>query len=103
MVRVGLDGTLLEGELPPIQGAVVARHTAMYDDQPEAGCLVHTHSRTRRPTPELAITVGGVAEEAAQAGIDAAALGGPVEIAEDMRAAALQRSMAFADRGAVRA
>ena len=54
-------------------------------------------------SPELAITVGGVVEEAAQAGINAAALGGPVEIAADMRAAALQRSMAFADRGAVRA
>jgi hypothetical protein len=47
--------------------------------------------------------VGGRVEEAAQAGINAAALGGPVEIAEDMRAAALQRSMTFADRGTVRA
>lgn len=27
VVRVGLDGTLLEGDLPPIQGAVVAMHT----------------------------------------------------------------------------
>ncbi len=54
-------------------------------------------------SPELAITVGGVVEEAAQAGVNAAALGGPVEIAEELRAAALQRSMAFADRGAVRA
>jgi hypothetical protein len=61
--------------------------------------------RAARPgrSPELAITVGGVVEEAAQAGINAAALGGPVEIAEDLRAAALQRSMAFADRGTVRA
>ena len=31
-------------------------------------------------TPELAIVVGGVVEEAAQAGINAASLGGPVEI-----------------------
>ena len=54
-------------------------------------------------TPELAIPVGGVVEEAAQAGINAAALGGPVEIPEDMRAAALQRAMTFEDRGAVRA
>jgi L-fuculose-phosphate aldolase len=54
-------------------------------------------------SPDLAILVGGVVEEAAQAGINAAALGGPVEIAEDLRAAALQRSMAFAERGTVRA
>jgi len=44
VVRVGLDGTLLEGELPPIQGAVVAMHTAMYTDHPEVGCVLHTHS-----------------------------------------------------------
>ena len=167
VVRIGLDGTLLEGDLPPIQGAVVAMHTAMYADQPEVGCVVHTHSPhatayavARRPigcwvealamfglpegvpvapygprgseqaiagiraavmpgvpavllanhgvlvfhrSPDLAIMVGGIVEEAAQAGINAAALGGPVEIAEDMRAAALQRSMTFADRGTVRA
>ena len=159
VVRVGLDGTLLEGELPPIQGAVVAMHTAMYADQPEVGCVLHTHSpyatayAVARPigcwvealamfglpggvpvahygprgseqaiagiraavlpgvpavllanhgvlvfhrSPDLAIMVGGVVEEAAQAGINAAVLGGPVEIAEDLRAAALQRSMAFA-------
>jgi hypothetical protein len=44
-----------------------------------------------------------VVEEAAQAGINAAALGGPVEIAENLRVAALQRSMTFADQGTVRA
>ncbi len=44
VVRVGLDGTLLEGELPPIQAAVVAMHTAMYADHQEVGCVVHTHS-----------------------------------------------------------
>jgi L-ribulose-5-phosphate 4-epimerase len=167
VVRVGLDGTLLEGELPPIQGAVVAMHTAMYADHPEVGCVLHTHSPyatayavARRPigcwvealamfglpggvpvanygprgseqaiagiraavrpgvpavllanhgvlvfhrSPDLAILVGGVVEEAAQAGINAAALGGPVEIAEDLRAAALQRSMTFASRGTIRA
>ena len=41
-------------------------------------------------TPELAILVGGVVEEAAQAGINAGGLGGPVEIPADMRAAALR-------------
>src|ERR1700748_3446926 len=44
VVRVGLDGTLLEGELPPIQGAVVAMHTAMYADHADVGCVLHTHS-----------------------------------------------------------
>jgi len=167
VVRVGLDGTLLEGDLPPIQGAVVAMHTAMYADHQDAGCVVHTHSPyatayavARRPigcwvealamfglasgvpvagygprgsaeaiagiraavtpggpavllanhgvlvfhrTPELAILVGGVVEEAAQAGINAAALGGPAEIEAGLRAAALQRAMTFDSQGTVRA
>jgi L-ribulose-5-phosphate 4-epimerase len=167
VVRVGLDGTLLEGELPPIQGAVVAMHTAMYADHRDVGCVVHTHSPyatayavARRPigcwvealamfgladgvpvagygprgsaeaiasiraavipgvpavllanhgvlvfhrTPELAILVGGVVEEAAQAGINAGSLGGPVEISPDLRAAALQRAMTFDSQGTVRA
>jgi L-fuculose-phosphate aldolase len=54
-------------------------------------------------TPELAITVGGVVEEAAQAGINAACLGGPVEIPVGLRAAALQRAMAFDRQGTVHA
>jgi L-fuculose-phosphate aldolase len=54
-------------------------------------------------TPELAILIGGVVEEAAQAGINAAALGGPAEIEPALRAAALQRAMAFGARGTVRA
>jgi L-fuculose-phosphate aldolase len=159
VVRVGLDGTLLEGQLPPIQGAVVAMHTAMYHDRPDVGCVVHTHSpyatafavanrpidcwiealamfgladgvpvaaygprgsdeavsnirRAVRPgvpavllanhgvlvfhrTADLAILVGGVVEEAAEAAINAMALGGPVEIPSHLRAAALQRAMAF--------
>ena len=167
VVRVGLDGTLREGELPPIQGAVVAMHTALYTDHPEVGCVVHTHSPyatayavARRPigcwiealamfglpagvpvagygprgsaeavasiraavlpgvpavllanhgvlvfhrTPELAILVGGIVEEAAQAGINASALGGAAEIPPTMRAAALQRAMTFDSRGTVRA
>jgi L-ribulose-5-phosphate 4-epimerase len=167
VVRVGLDGTLLEGELPPIQGAVVAMHTALYADHSEVGCVVHTHSPyatayavAQRPigcwvealamfglpsgvpvagygprgsdeaianiraavipgvpavllanhgvlvfhrTPELAILVGGVVEEAAQAGINASALGGPAEIPADLRAAALQRAMTFESRGTIHA
>ena len=163
IVRVALDGTLLEGNLPPIQGAVVAMHTAMYRDRPDVGCVVHTHSPyatafavANRPigcwiealamfgladgvpvaaygprgseqavaniraalrpgvpavllanhgvlvfqrTPDLAILVGGVVEEAAQAAITAQAIGGPVAIPSEMRAAALQRAMAFDDAG----
>ncbi len=167
VVRVGLDGTLLEGDLPPIQGAVVAMHTAMYADSPDVGCVLHTHSPyatayavAHRPigcwvealamfgladsvpvagygprgsseavasirsavipgvpavllanhgvlvfhrTPELAVLIGSVVEEAAQAGINAAALGGPVEIPAGLRAAALQRAMTFASQGTVHA
>jgi L-ribulose-5-phosphate 4-epimerase len=163
VVRVGLDGTLLEGDLPPIQRAVVAMHTAMYEDHTEVGCVLHTHSPyatayavAQRPigcwvealamfglpsgvpvagygprgselavaniraaavagvpavllanhgvlvfhrSPELAILVGGIVEEAAQAGINAGAIGGPVEIPDDLRAAALQRAMAFDREG----
>jgi hypothetical protein len=65
VVRVGLDGTLLEGD--------------------------------------LAIQVGSVVEEAAQAGLNAFALSGPVEIPPELRAAALQRAMAFDSRGTIRA
>lgn len=163
VVRVGLDGTLLEGELPPIQRAVVAMHTAMYIDHPDVGCVLHTHSpyatayavagrpigcwveamamfglptgvpvasygprgsdqavanirAAVRPgvpavllanhgilvfhrTPDLAILVGGVVEEAAQAGINAAGIGGAVEVPEDLREAALQRAMTFEREG----
>ncbi len=163
VARVGLDGVLREGNLPPIQGAVVAMHTAMYDDRDDVGCVIHTHSpyatayavAGRRiecwiealamfgladgvpvagyaprgsdeavaeirnavipgnpavllanhgvlvfhRTPELAVLVGGVVEEAAQASLTAGLAGGPVAIPEEMRAAALQRAMAFADAG----
>lgn len=167
VVRVGLDGTLLEGDLPPIQAAVVAMHTAMYADSPDVGCVLHTHSPyatayavahraigcwvealamfglpTGVPvagygprgsdqavanlrdaitpgvpavllanhgvlvfhrTPELAILVGGIVEEAAQAGINASNLGGPVEIPNDLRTAALQRALVFESHGTVHA
>lgn len=163
VVRVGLDGNLREGQLPPVQGAVVAMHTALYADRPEVGCVIHTHSPfatayavAHQPigcwvealamfglpqgvpvaeygprgsdqavanirsallpgtpavllanhgvlvfhrTPELAIMVGGVVEEAAQAGINAMRIGGPVELPADMKAAALQRVMSFNERG----
>jgi L-fuculose-phosphate aldolase len=167
IVRVGLDGALREGALPPIQGAVVAMHTAMYQDSEDVGCVVHTHSPyatafavANRPidcwiealamfgladgvpvagygprgsdqavaniraavrpgvpavllanhgvlvfhrTPDLAVLVGGIVEEAAQAAINASAVGGPVAIPADMRAAALQRAMVFDAVGTAKA
>ncbi len=163
VVRVGLDGALREGDLPPIQGAVVAMHTAMYADNPEVGCVLHTHSPfatayavAQRPidcwiealamfglpdgvpvagygprgsdhavanirgavmpgvpavllanhgvlvfhrNPDLAIMVSGVVEEAAQAGLNAANIGGPVPLPPELRAAALQRAMTFDHEG----
>ena len=167
VARLGLDGELREGLLPPIQAAVVAMHTALYADRPEVGCVIHTHSPfatayavAQRPigcwiealamfglpdgvpvasygprgsdqaianiraaivpgvpavllanhgvlvfhrTPDLAIMVGGVVEEAAQAGINAGGLGGPVEIPGDLKSAALQRAMTFEQTGTVSA
>jgi ribulose-5-phosphate 4-epimerase/fuculose-1-phosphate aldolase len=54
-------------------------------------------------TPDLAILVGSAAEEAAQAGVSAAGLGGPAEIPENLRTAALQRAMTFDSRGTIHA
>ncbi len=165
VARVGLDGTLREGQLPPVQAAVVAMHTALYADSADVGCVIHTHSPfatayavAQRPigcwiealamfglpdgvpvaaygprgsteavaniraavvpgvpavllanhgvlvfhrTPELAIMVGSVVEEAAEAGINAGRVGGPVELPPEMKEAALQRAMAFAQQGTV--
>jgi L-ribulose-5-phosphate 4-epimerase len=167
VARIGLDGTLREGELPPIQGAVVAMHTAMYADSPDVGCVLHTHSPyatayavAHQPigcwvealamfglpdgvpvaaygprgsdqavaniraaimpgvpavllanhgvlvfhrTPDLAIMIGGIVEEAAQAGVRAAGIGGAVEVPRELRAAALQRAMVFEAKGTARA
>ena len=167
IARVGLDGALLEGDLQPIQAAVVAMHTAMHQDHPEVGCVIHAHPRFAtvfavanreikcwveamamfgladgvpvaayeprgsdeavaniraavRPgvpavllanhgllvfyrTPELAVLVADVIEEAARVAIEAQALGGPREVPAAMRAAALQRTMAFDAAGVVTA
>ena len=50
-------------------------------------------------SPDLAVLVGGVVEEAARMSIKAQAIGGPVEIPAVMRAAALQRAIAFDTAG----
>jgi L-fuculose-phosphate aldolase len=163
IARVRLDGTLIEGQLPPIQGAVVDMHTSRYRASDEVGCVLHTHSpyatafavagrpiecwieamamfgladgvpvasyaprgsaaavasidAAARPgvpavllanhgvlvfhrTPDLAVLVGGVVEEAAQAALNATRIGGPVLIPDELRAAALQRAMVFAAAG----
>jgi ribulose-5-phosphate 4-epimerase/fuculose-1-phosphate aldolase len=52
---------------------------------------------------ELAVFVGGIVEEAAPAAINAQSIGGPVEIPDQMRAAALQRAMAFDEVGTAHA
>lgn len=44
IVRVRLDGRLVEGELPPIANAVVHMHTAVYQDLDDVACVLHTHS-----------------------------------------------------------
>ena len=46
-------------------------------------------------TPEQAVMVGGIVEEAARDAITAMSLGGPIAIEPEMRAAALQRAAAF--------
>lgn len=157
--RIGLDGAVIEGDVPPINRAVIDMHTAIYNDLPEAGCVIHTHAPyatafavARRPiecwiealamfgladgvplaaygprgsaqavsniraaikggapavllanhgilvfhrTPEQAVNVLGIVEEAARDAINAIALGGPVLVEPEMRAAALQRAAAF--------
>jgi len=44
VARIGLDGEVIEGEVPPINQAVIDMHTAIYADFPEAGCVIHTHA-----------------------------------------------------------
>ena len=52
---------------------------------------------------ELTVFVGGIVEEAAPAAINTQSIGGPVEIPDQMRAAALQRAMAFDEVGTAHA
>ncbi|HEU5442125.1 MAG TPA: class II aldolase/adducin family protein [Ktedonobacterales bacterium] len=44
VARLRLDGTVLEGEVPPMAAAVIAMHTAIYQERPDTGCVLHTHS-----------------------------------------------------------
>jgi hypothetical protein len=42
VARIRLDTEILENEVPTINEAVMDMHTAIYADQPEAGCVIHT-------------------------------------------------------------
>jgi L-ribulose-5-phosphate 4-epimerase len=44
IARLRLDGTILEGEIPPMAAAVIPMHTVIYQERPETGCVLHTHS-----------------------------------------------------------
>jgi L-fuculose-phosphate aldolase len=44
IARLGLDGGVREGEVPPMASAVVQMHTAIYAERPDTGCVLHTHS-----------------------------------------------------------
>lgn len=44
VARIGLDGTVLEGEVPPMAAAVIAMHTLIYQERPDTGCVLHTHA-----------------------------------------------------------
>ncbi|HLZ70956.1 MAG TPA: class II aldolase/adducin family protein [Dehalococcoidia bacterium] len=44
IARLRLDGEVLEGELPPVAHEVVHMHTVVYEQRPETGCVIHTHS-----------------------------------------------------------
>jgi L-ribulose-5-phosphate 4-epimerase len=44
VARLHLDGRVLEGEVPPIQAAVISMHTLIYQERPDTGCVLHTHS-----------------------------------------------------------
>jgi L-ribulose-5-phosphate 4-epimerase len=44
IARLRLDGTVLEGEVPPLAAAVISMHVAVYQKRPDTGCVLHTHS-----------------------------------------------------------
>jgi L-ribulose-5-phosphate 4-epimerase len=44
IVRLHLDGSILEGEVPPIAAAVIPMHILIYQERPDTGCVLHTHS-----------------------------------------------------------
>lgn len=124
VVRLGMDGSLLEGTLPPIQRAVVQMHAMAYAD-PVVTCVVHTHApfatafavAHRRIEPWVeGMAMFGLADgvplaaygprgsEASLEHIRAALLPGtPAVLPAGMRAAALQRHMTLVAEGSASA
>jgi ribulose-5-phosphate 4-epimerase/fuculose-1-phosphate aldolase len=89
-----VDASFVEQVMAAAASVVASGATAVRPGVP-AVLLANHGVLVYHRTPELAVLVGGVVEEAAQAAINAASLGGPVAIPADLRAAALQRAMAF--------
>jgi L-ribulose-5-phosphate 4-epimerase len=44
IVRIRLDGEVLDGEVQPMANAVIHMHTAVYQELDEMNCVLHTHS-----------------------------------------------------------
>jgi len=44
LALVGLDGTVLEGELDPTNAEIVRMHSDVYRRRPDVGGIIHTHS-----------------------------------------------------------
>lgn len=44
LALVGLDGTVLEGELDPTNAEIVRMHSEVYRRRPDVGGIIHTHS-----------------------------------------------------------
>lgn len=44
LALVGLDGTVLEGDLDPTSSEIVAMHSSLYRARPGIGGIIHTHS-----------------------------------------------------------
>ncbi len=44
IARLSLDGSVLEGSVSPTQAAIIGMHTMIYQERPETGCVIHTHS-----------------------------------------------------------
>jgi L-fuculose-phosphate aldolase len=44
IVRLALDGRVLDGEVPPLAAAVISMHTLLYRERPDTGCVLHTHA-----------------------------------------------------------
>lgn len=72
LALVGLDHTVLEGDLDPANAEIVAMHTELYKARPDIGAVIHTHSPhllafalANRPLPDRyeALLRFGQAEE----------------------------------------